>query len=94
MGTYTMPRPKSGCPHSTNLTWQEAWRFQDLENDAKQGSKLSSNFHMDAKITNNDITRRFCTSSNNDVQEPWPRGKRGLRPGSNVANFMRRIYYN
>ena len=70
-----MPKPKSGCPNSKKHTWKEAWRFQDLENNVTQGSKFSSNFHMDAKITNNDITRGFCTSFNENVQEPWPRGK-------------------
>lgn len=74
-----MPKPTSGCPNSKKHTWQDAWRFQDLENDSKQGSKFSPNFHMDAKITNNDITRGFCTSFNENVQEPWPRGKRRRR---------------
>ncbi len=70
-----MPKPKSGCPHTDKITWNESWRYQDLENDAKQGSKFSSNFHMDAKIINNDIKRGFCTTFNEDVQEPWPEGK-------------------
>jgi hypothetical protein len=75
LGTYTIPKPKSGCPHADGITWKEAWRYQDLENDANQGSKFSSNFHMDAKIMNNDIRRGFCTNFNKDVQEPWPEGK-------------------
>ena len=74
LGSYTMPKPKSGCPHTGKTTWKEAWRFQDLENDAKQGSKFSSNFHMDAKIVNNDLERGFCTNSEQGVQEPWPVG--------------------
>ena len=75
LGSYTMPKPKSGCPYTKVNTWQESWRYQDLENNAKQGSKISSNFHMDARLINNDIFRGFCTSSNDNVQEPWPQGK-------------------
>lgn len=75
LGSYTLPKPKSGCPHTAKNSWIEAWRYQDLENDVKQGSKFSSNFHMDAKIVNNDIIRTFCTSLNATVQEPWPNGK-------------------
>jgi hypothetical protein len=75
LGSYTMPKPKSGCPHTNNITWKESWRLQDLENDAKQRSKFSSNFNMDAKIINNDLKRGFCTIINEGVQEPWPQGK-------------------
>ena len=82
-GSYTMPKPKSGCPHTDKTTWKEAWRFQDLENDAKQGSKFSSNFHMDAKIVNNDLERGFCTNNNQGVQEPWPVGSYCLYRNAN-----------
>lgn len=92
LGTYTVPKPKSGCPNSKKHTWEEAWRFQDLENNVTQGSKFSSNFHMDAKITNNDITRGFCTSFNENVQEPWPRGKQGynLSAEKSLKTFLAR----
>ena len=29
---------------------------------------------MDANLRNNDIKRSFCTSLNENVLEPWPKG--------------------
>ncbi|XP_046841756.1 uncharacterized protein LOC124435755 isoform X2 [Xenia sp. Carnegie-2017] len=85
LGSYTLPKPKSGCPNTASLTWKEAWRFQDLENDARQESNFSTHFHMDANLRNNDIKRSFCTSLNENVLEPWPKGSYCIYRNSNYC---------
>ena len=61
-GSYSLPKPKSGCPDS----WREGWLRQDLEDDAISSntsrSKFSPHFHMNATIVKREyIDRTFCT---------------------------------
>ncbi|XP_028403903.1 uncharacterized protein LOC114526488 [Dendronephthya gigantea] len=75
-GSYSLPKPISGCPNS----WKEGWLRQHLdEHSEAMQSSFSSNFHMNATLVRNVfLEREFCTkiSANPDSQEniPWPKG--------------------
>ena len=75
-GSYSLPKPMSGCPK----LWEEGWLKQNLEDDAKEKSQFSSNFHMNASISsmNNKefLERTFCTKVTHTTiwNIPWPKG--------------------
>ena len=73
-GTFGIPRPRLGCPRSKNVTWSTGWRFQDTE-DVNPNNYHSQNFHMNSSVMKNDVNRTFCTATENNGTQSWPKGK-------------------
>jgi hypothetical protein len=79
-GSYSLPKPLSGCPK----LWKEGWLKQDLKDDAKKDwefqSKFSSNFKMDATIIRKEfVERTFCTKVANTFDAVWIAWPKGMK---------------
>nr|XP_022296263.1 uncharacterized protein LOC111106039 [Crassostrea virginica] len=75
-GTYTLVKPKSGCPSG----WQEGWRRQDSE-DGRNRNSLSFGHHIYGSFGRN-LKFYYCTLNPNmfSGRRYWPSGKNwGLR---------------
>ncbi|XP_056001799.1 uncharacterized protein LOC130048773 [Ostrea edulis] len=77
-GTYTLVKPKSGCPSG----WLEGWRNQDNEDYVNRNSVTYNAdnyqhhfFGIDGTHPKN-INISYCTKDPNDVNEEgnWPKG--------------------
>lgn len=55
LGTYTLVKPRSGCP----LKWWEGWAKQDSEDSNNQNS-MSYGHHFDGMLTRMDIILTVC----------------------------------
>lgn len=73
-GTYGLPRPRTGCPPSSDdIWWETGWRFHDTE-DKNPSNYASKSFHMNATVHKNDINQSFCIATQDKGKE-WPRGQ-------------------
>ncbi|XP_061179439.1 uncharacterized protein LOC133188066 [Saccostrea echinata] len=69
-GTYTLIKPKSGCP----LNWLEGWRDQDDEDDDNENS-MTIGHHFFGSFGRN-MKFYYCTNDPNDINDEgfWPAG--------------------
>ncbi|XP_061178869.1 uncharacterized protein LOC133187488 [Saccostrea echinata] len=69
-GTYTLVKPKSGCPPG----WLEGWRHQDNEDDDNKNS-LADGHHFFGDFGRN-MKFYYCTKDPNDINDEgfWPAG--------------------
>jgi hypothetical protein len=82
-GAFGLLRPKSGCPGDKKRGWNEGWRLQDMEDDAKSStrrSKVSSGSHMDVTLIGGkkNINRTFCMRMEQNTgnrKGNWPNGR-------------------
>lgn len=70
-GTYTLPRPITGCPPE----WKEGMRYQDTEN-VLNSNKKSKPFHLSGSVDVHGIRQEFCTKMDaNKGKGDWPSGQ-------------------
>jgi len=92
-GTYSLPKPRSGCPaHGQQFPrWYEGWRYQDTEDGTSNNpnaNRFSSHHHFAGSFGRN-IRTEWCskTVTSGDYGISWPRGsycigrKNGQCPG-------------
>ncbi|XP_048731677.2 uncharacterized protein LOC125648716 [Ostrea edulis] len=72
-GTYTLVKPKTGCPTG----WLEGWRYQDNEDDDNK-NQLEDQHHFFGIIGTHprDMNFSYCSKDPNDVNAEgnWPSG--------------------
>ena len=70
-GTYSLPRPITGCPPN----WKEGMRYQDTENVLNSNQK-SSLYHLSGSIDKHGIRQEFCTKLDPQTGKgDWPSGQ-------------------
>ncbi|XP_071173263.1 uncharacterized protein [Mytilus edulis] len=67
-GTYTLIKPKSGCPSN----WKIGWRHQDNEDNNNQNS-VSSPHHFAGSFGRN-TKMYYCTKNTYSGSGSWPKG--------------------
>nr|XP_022296352.1 uncharacterized protein LOC111106113 [Crassostrea virginica] len=69
-GTYTLVKPKAGCPSG----WLEGWRHQDNEDDDNQ-NRMSYGHHFYGDFGRN-LNFSYCTRDPNEFsgRRYWPSG--------------------
>lgn len=75
MGTYSLPKPKNGCP-AGDFTWYEGWRMQDTETQSPDNA-WSINNHFAGKLEVGAFQLEYCTKgekSPTDFDRHWPNG--------------------
>jgi hypothetical protein len=95
MGTYSLAKPKSGCPAGT-FTWYEGWRLQDTETQTGDNAwSIGNNFA--GTLAKDMYTLEFCTKGEKNPTEfdrMWPRGdycifKYGDCPADFVEGYVK-----
>ncbi|XP_062582886.1 uncharacterized protein LOC134244648, partial [Saccostrea cucullata] len=69
-GTYTLVKPKSGCPTG----WLEGWRLQDNE-DSRNRNFITPGHHFEGRFDKN-MRFYYCTRNPNQFsnRQYWPNG--------------------
>ncbi|XP_061179204.1 uncharacterized protein LOC133187820 [Saccostrea echinata] len=70
-GTYTLVKPKSGCPPG----WLDGWRLQDNEDGSCNKNFVSPGHHFFGYFGKN-MKFSYCTKDPNDINDEgfWPPG--------------------
>ena len=79
-GSYSLPRPKSGCPASSNTVWCHGYRLHDsITITEPRNTTNSANTHLQNSISSFYFVEEFClkisTASNTKNQNLFPPGK-------------------
>ena len=73
-GTYSLPRPRSGCPSVGS--WHSGWRYHDTE-DSDSNNYFSSPLTLAGSFERNNLKVEYCTKTyytSNDYGIQWPKG--------------------